>query len=337
MTLTIHPALPIRLTRLAKTVMHALREHRLPVRLSAFSPSSIRQLFPTTNILQPNTLTIAIFPHLRHEPYPTSLLPTNTRLAISSSSAEQAVQSAFAALISFLSDIHRNLSSIFYLPVELTRHECRFKKEQLEKLRDERAALIGQLLDMRHSVTKVLNASTTQESISALQLLSSHLTTNLDGSSPAPQSIHTLHDAVRYLETLASEYLPAQSLAYKSSVASLRLQRPPLLTRNWPKLVFLPPLLLYGVRAAYSSRENLEQIAIDAVDTLKHFWRDWLLAPLKEVVDTVRAGNDEGVIITHESVQADLDVRMPQFRLGSLKADYKHVVTRKNDPVASAR
>ncbi|KAI0087827.1 NCA2-domain-containing protein [Irpex rosettiformis] len=299
--------LPTRIIRLSKTVIDALRKRRLPLRLSAFSPSSIRMLFPATNILQPSTLTVAIFPHLHHKSYPTSLLPTKSRLSRSSSAAEEAVQSTFAALVSFIGNIQQNFTSIFYLPIELTRHECRFKKEQLEKLRDERATRIGQLINMRNSVARVLIASSIQDSISVLQPLSSQLTVEVNGVDPVTHSLHTTQDVVRYLDVLASEYLPAQRHSYHSTITTLGLYRPPRLTRNWPKLVFLPPLLLYGARAAYSSRASLEQVAADAIDTLKHFWQDWLLAPLKEVVETVRAGDNEGVIITHESVKADLD------------------------------
>lgn len=52
---------------------------------------------------------------------------------------------------------------------------------------------------------------------------------------------------------------------------------------------------------------------------MRCFWRDWLVGPLRDVVDTVRAGDGEGVIVTHESVKADLDVRvLPPFLLSSV-------------------
>ncbi|KAI0697885.1 NCA2-domain-containing protein [Cytidiella melzeri] len=296
---------PTRAVRLANTILDAIRIHRLPLRLSAFSPSSIRHMFPTTNILQPNTLTIAMFPHLDHEPYPTSLLPSKKRAVLpSSSSAERAVQTAFSALASLVTSVRQTIMSAAHRPIQLTRHECSFKREHLEKLRDERATLIGELIYMRTSVARCVTARTTEASVAALRDLSSEFQSHLDTRS---LPINTSDDVLQYLEVITSDFIPSRSLSYRSHLTTLGLNRPSRLALNWPKIVFLPPLLLYGARVAYSSRASLAQLANDAFDTLKHFWEDWLLAPLHDVVETVRAGNDNGMIITHESVKADLD------------------------------
>ncbi|KAI0345995.1 NCA2-domain-containing protein [Trametopsis cervina] len=299
--------LPDRLRRVADTIVEALRTRRLPLRLSAFSPSSIRQLFPTTNILQANTLTIAVFPHLKHQPYPTYLLPGRHRDAKTSSLVyrDNAVRSLPGTVFSYLDHTIQSLSAFIHLPVELTRHECTSKREHLERIRDERATTIGKLLDMQKSVAECIATSTTKSSASAVQQLS----LDLEGSVqwPTKSPIHTTGDVILYLRSLATETLPRRREAYSTEMFTLGLNRPSWLVLNWPRIVFLPPVLLYSARAAYTSRASLEQVARDTVDTLKHFWEDWLLSPLRDVIQTVRAGNDEGVIITHESVKADLD------------------------------
>jgi len=41
--------------------------------------------------------------------------------------------------------------------------------------------------------------------------------------------------------------------------------------------------------------------------TIRSFWEGWLLGPIKDVIKTVRAADEEGVIITRASVKADLE------------------------------
>ncbi|KIJ54558.1 hypothetical protein M422DRAFT_200395 [Sphaerobolus stellatus SS14] len=53
---------PVRLTRAVQTVLHALRSRNLAITPRAFTPHSLRQLFPTTS--RPSKLAISLFPHL---------------------------------------------------------------------------------------------------------------------------------------------------------------------------------------------------------------------------------------------------------------------------------
>jgi nuclear-control-of-ATPase protein 2 len=47
-------------------------------------------------------------------------------------------------------------------------------------------------------------------------------------------------------------------------------------------------------------------MANDAVETLAGFFKDWLLEPVKEIIKTIRAGGEEGVIVTKQGVTAYL-------------------------------
>ena len=51
-------------------------------------------------------------------------------------------------------------------------------------------------------------------------------------------------------------------------------------------------------------------MAKEAVYTIRGFWDGWLLGPLKDIVKTVRTTDEDGVIVTKQSVQADLDVSL---------------------------
>ena len=53
---------------------------------------------------------------------------------------------------------------------------------------------------------------------------------------------------------------------------------------------------------------TLEEFARGAGETVRGFWEDWVVEPLRGIVRTVRAGREDGVIVTKESVRADLDV-----------------------------
>ncbi|KAJ7729263.1 NCA2-domain-containing protein [Mycena maculata] len=120
--------LPSRVARVLRTVLDTIREHRLPLRLSLFTPSSLFRLLPPT-ALQPSALTSSFFPHLEHERTLTSLLWSRP-----SPRASQYIHSIWSAVL---------------LPFHLTREECRYKRRGLEKLRDERAEQLGNLAQLR--------------------------------------------------------------------------------------------------------------------------------------------------------------------------------------------
>ena len=49
--------------------------------------------------------------------------------------------------------------------------------------------------------------------------------------------------------------------------------------------------------------------ALQAHDTVKGFWFGYVVDPVREILDTVRTGGEEGVrIINQQAVRADLEV-----------------------------
>lgn len=324
-------ALPSRIVNIVDTIVRVVRSRHIPLRLSVFTPASLRELFPSRNILRPHTLTVALFPHLHHEPYPVSLFSNSHAAGPPAFSkhppTSQLIRGAY-------SRVSQACYSTLTLPVELARHECRFKRQKLEDIRDSRAAVLGSLVHLRDNLDSVLAMKSTEERLDGIQQFVDQFQRVLREEHEAVTS-----DTMGPLEfsfVLTDTVLPQHVSSHNAHIAQLGLRRPSRLTLIWPKLAFLPPLALLAARSLYNSRDSLHQMAVDAVATLKGFWEDWLLGPLKEVVKTVRAGGDEGVIITKESVKADLEVcRIPL--VNPIILTNMHVVFGANGVVACQR
>ena len=300
-------ALPLRVVNVSQTLLRTIRSQGIPLRLSLFTPTSLRELFPSRNILRPNKLTVALFPHLRHETYPPSILslhrPTRTT---SVSNVPEAAASISRRIFALPLELWAHFRATIAFPLHLARHECTYKRKQLVGIRDERAAVLGSLVALRDELNAALetkNASEIRDSLTAFCMQCSIALGTSNGETP---------ELLAQLEELTNTTLPAHISSHNMQIQTYALRRPSRLTLIWPKLVLLPPLGLYTARLAYQSRDSLQHMAWDAVETVKGFWNDWLLGPLKDVVKTVRAGSDDGVIITKESVRADLDVSYPR-------------------------
>ncbi|KAH9936205.1 ATP synthase regulation protein NCA2-domain-containing protein [Fomitopsis serialis] len=297
-TMTKRLTLPLRLAKLGQTVVTTLRERNLPIHPSLFTPSSLRRLFPSHGVLRPNTLTVALFPHLRSQPYSIALsvgrFPPASAFV---SSPGTSVRSACSAFISTSVGLGRSAAQIVNLPLDLTRGECRHKHQELKDLRDERADLLGTLVNMRDLIASSLEDESLQ------QMILGDTPTAADVSAGAVPALQNIAAALS--DTTGG---PSSSSTLRTSTLSARnLARPSRLTLLWPRLVFLPPLALYAAKTAYASRASLCGMGREAVETIRGFWEQWLLEPLRDVVKTVRAGGEDGVIVSRESVKADLD------------------------------
>ncbi|KAI0755155.1 NCA2-domain-containing protein [Daedaleopsis nitida] len=302
--------LPVRAATASRVLLSTLRSHNIPFHLSVLKPSSLRRLFPSTNTLRPNTLALALFPHLQHQPYSIALVNRNTPAFSLSSSPTQTASSAYSAFVQTLAGVGHACSTLATLPVELARGECAYKRTELARIRDERAEVLGMLVELRDRLAAALDPSSGDEGLFALAQFAHYLQAVIDGQEVAPFSLDADVSAGRVLEalsTLANLTLPSHASLHSADIKTGQLLRPPWLVLVWPQLVLLPPLALYAARAAYASRASLEELAKDAVETLKGFWEDWVLEPLRGIVRTVRAGRDDGVIVTKESVRSDLD------------------------------
>lgn len=292
-----------------ETVVAAVRSQNLPLNLSTFTPSSLARLFPTslTSPFRPSVLTTAFFPHL-----------SKTSLTVTAFLHHPPI--AFSPGISFTEKITRTLSYYFTLitncityPLSLTRQECRSNRRELENIRNERAEILGQLSQMRNTLSEILtnpeySYSGTTQFLPKIQrfveILDQKAAVDADMNYASP---------IQALAHLSHETLPTLVQSHKRMLRANGLMRPSTLVLVWPKIVLLPPLALLACRSLYASRASLEEVAKDAIETLKGFVRGWLLEPLRDVLKTVRSGSgdEEGVLVRREGVLADLDVSMP--------------------------
>ncbi|KAF7302963.1 hypothetical protein MKEN_01258900 [Mycena kentingensis (nom. inval.)] len=256
--------LPERLTRVFKTIAAATRAHGLPLQVSSFSPSSLLRLFPSTSA-QPSALTRAFFPHLEDEPSMVSVVWTRPSLR-----TPRLLHSIWSAI---------------FLPVHLTREECRLKRRQLRSVLDRRATTLGMLADLRRKESS--------------QNLPMDLLVQLGGD---PENEPT--SSLECIQVVSSVLFPKAVREHAETIGALR--RPSRLALLWPKLLLFPPLALYAAKVLYDSRASLFELARDAKATLEGFVRNSLVEPLKDVIKTVRTGGEDGVIVRPEGVAADV-------------------------------
>jgi len=300
-------ALPVRLLNLFRTVVNALQQQNIPVTISSFKPASIRQVFPTSvDSLHYNALTKAMFPHLHRYPLASFSITPVERVQPRS----QTVRALIHLWDELLKLRHTILSTLTF-PVKLARQECRLKRKELERIRDERAEALGSLSEMRLSLQDNFGTDT-ERSYNAADLgieryspLIDTLQRKLDGK---PTLLGIRPGSVERLLDLSIKVLPGHRQKNLIIFTEDKLKRPSDLVLAWPKLVLGPPLLLYGFRLLYTSRTSLRGIAKDTWNTLLGLWEGWFLDPLKDILRTVRAGGEGSIIVQKEAVAADLAV-----------------------------
>ena len=205
---------------------------------------------------------------------------------------------------------HAILSTVT-LPIELARQECRLKRKELERIRDERAEALGSLSEMRPSLQESFDTDT-KHSHAAADLgieryspLIDTLQRKLDGR---PTQLGIRPGSVERLLDLVVKALPGHRQKNLCAFTEEELRRPSKLVLAWPRLVLGPPILLFGFRLLYTSRTSLQGVAMDAWNTLRGLWQGWFIDPLKDVLSTVRTGGEGSVIVQKGAVAADMAV-----------------------------
>jgi nuclear-control-of-ATPase protein 2 len=110
------------------------------------------------------------------------------------------------------------------------------------------------------------------------------------------------------LVTTSSRILPIHTSLHKEDLRTYSLLRPSRLVRIWPRLLVLPPLTLYAIQRISASQDTLLSLARGAWETMKGFWRGWLVEPLADIANTVRTGGEGSIIVQKGSIDANLEV-----------------------------
>ena len=249
-----------------------------------------------------------MFSHLRTHPslVPPPLAPLGSYFSLLSSSstpASKIIASAYQSPWHTFSLTAQHLLHHVTLPLQLTSQEIHTKRLELERLRNERAEALGELTSKHESLTRTLQKDL-DERVEFLQVMSKVLVGKHANIAQLGLSASLL-DA---LVITSSEVLPTHSSLHKERLRSYSLLRPSRLARIWPRILVLPPLTLYAIQRISASQDTLLSLAKDAWETLKGFWRGWLVEPIADIIKTVRAGGEGSIIVQKGSIDADLQV-----------------------------
>lgn len=302
-------AVPFRIFNLFYDIFHTLPSNDQPISFSIFKSSSIRGLLKSYT-KRPDSIAVCIFPHLRTHPglvsspfVPLWNYSYSLSLRSSSTSPSNFIAAACQLLWRTSSLTARYLLHYVTLPLQLTGQEIHAKRLELERIRNERAEALGELTSKHDDLTRTLEKDLDERTV-FLQAINQVL---VDQHVDIPQfGLSTsLLDA---LVTTSSKVLPIHVSLHQEDLHKYSLLRPSRLVRIWPRLLILPPLTLYAIQQIGASQDSLLSLAKDGWQTLKGFWRGWLVEPMADILKTVRAGGEGSIIIQKGSIDADLQV-----------------------------
>jgi nuclear-control-of-ATPase protein 2 len=190
-------------------------------------------------------------------------------------------------------------------PLGLTRHEARAKRKQLLKQRDQLAERLGSLTQ-KLSKSSRKDVTQPEELMQELSDRISDMHTALEvGSSefnPATASLTTSLDAV------LSQYVGAQRnrIDLVLSPSPMGSGEPSRAARLWPTFVLAPLGTIIVVRIVTSSWDTIVEKAKEARETVIGFAINWVYEPCLKLLDTIKTGDQEGVIMSKESLNSDL-------------------------------
>ncbi|OAV94607.1 hypothetical protein PTTG_26936 [Puccinia triticina 1-1 BBBD Race 1] len=192
-------------------------------------------------------------------------------------------------------------------PILLTRQEARVKRQALELVHAELAEKIGCLVNGLHNLED--EAQRPADSDVALSDLVSKMvlvTSELDSQAEKPTDGYQPTDMVEQLHQLLSNHLPNYPDNLKIRISPL--SPPGFFARNWPWLVSLPVLSYALSSLACSYRSKILDGFRYAKDTLKGFISGWVIRPVDDILQTLRAGQEGTLaIMTKDSLAPELD------------------------------
>ncbi|KAI6041404.1 NCA2-domain-containing protein [Pisolithus marmoratus] len=282
-------------------VLQVLEIHRRVPQTSTLHLPRVRSVFFSNNPWQPSVFMTTLFPHLG----------ANSLTSIRSHFSGSFRTDSRGSVLTYLELLRDRLchyiskfTIIVTYPLRLAREECNIKRRENERIRNERAEVLGKLLGLRPKLTWLLEAPNVVEDILADREFLPDFANAVD---PTTSSRLLENGAPSLFEGLHNAIFVTQAERHSSYLNNNDLRRPSRLTLLWPRLLFLPPLTLYSLKLLYASRASLIDMAQDAFEASRNFFEDWLLEPLYGVYRTIRAGGDEVMIVRPESIAADLD------------------------------
>ncbi|KAH7911721.1 NCA2-domain-containing protein [Hygrophoropsis aurantiaca] len=273
---------------------------------------------PSRTIFQPSAFTAILFPYMHTQSSsglvstPSDMFMNPIRSRWSRGSHPHSVATYLGVAYNGIMGCVDRVYAFFYFPLRLARDECQIKRNELEKIRNKRAEVLGKLVSLRPQLAAVLDdTQSTSSATNQEHTLAEFLNSLLNATSITQPEVTSLAtQAQDILPIIHSVYTGIFTLHRKSHNEFLDtrdLRRPSRIALLWPRLFLLPPFTFYCVRYLYASRASILDGAQETVETVRGFLRDWLLEPVKDVIKTIRTGGEEGIIVRKEAIAADLD------------------------------
>lgn len=282
-------------------------------RLRAITTSSLHSATPSRSLLSlstfrhalpPSVLLSSVFPHLASP----SAAPTVSHQLYASDASTQTVDKSY----------YRQTRKIIFLtlsPLVLTRQEVAKRRADIKTAREGLAEQIGTLTLSATSsagLRTVLSNSSEESTLEDLKsgtwdtlrlldrVLSNNSPTMTTAAPPRPA------DLAHSLQHLLQRTLKAHSKTFAATLDAL--ERPSAFSRAWPYLLSIPLSAYIVGRSVYASRETLQRYATTASETVRGFVVDWVIEPVRKILETVRHGDDGAMaLMGKESLRSDLE------------------------------
>ncbi|GAA5932912.1 Nca2p [Sporobolomyces koalae] len=235
----------------------------------------------------------------------------------------------------------RTARSLFFLtlsPLALTRQEIADKRTSIRNSRQRLATKIGELTlttansELGSHLVNSQNAEERSDEVSLARLLTSvnphgpidfsldeirdstwstlrHLDSILSSEEQPtmahmPTAPRVPADLAHSLSFLLSRTLPSHSTLFTRTTRELR--KPRFVTRAWPYLLTIPLVTAVTARTIYNNRQSLWRYVVEAQETTKRFVLDWVVEPVRNILETVRGG-ETMALMGRDSLRSDLE------------------------------
>lgn len=154
---------------------------------------------------------------------------------------------------------------------------------------DEATRIYGILAD-------VLNIKPAEKSVSFKEERSSRKSRRATQTQAAPKVTPEM------LSEVVTKHLPEMRQVLHNTLEEYG--RPSALTRFWFAVLFLPPALYFGARSIVHNKEWITEQVLNAKETIKGFFVQWVWEPVEDIFNTMRGGG-EGLSLAPATVKAD--------------------------------
>ncbi|KAK4705974.1 nuclear control of ATPase protein 2, partial [Phenoliferia sp. Uapishka_3] len=280
-------------------------------RLRAITTSSLRSSTPSQSLLSISTFRSAL---------PSSVLLASIFPHLATAPRSRAASSSASGLGPDLSpqSVYRQTRKLLFLklsPLVLARQEVAKKRADIKSAREVLAMKIGTLTLSKTSgpgLRNVLSSSSGTSTLEELRTGTWDTLRLLDRvlSTGSPTMVNTTPsrpaDLAHSLQHLLKRILKSHTTANATILSTL--ERPSPVIRAWPYLLSIPLSFYLVGRTVYTSRETLRRYANTAGDTARGFIIDWVVEPIKKILETVRHGDDGAMaLMGKESLRSDLE------------------------------